>query len=76
MCMRTERYHPWDRMDRRAKVHTKKREVVRREADVETVSTNSETDIPDREGFYYPSKVFTDPELAKTILLPIQMIMI
>ena len=33
------------------------------------MSTNSETDIQDGEGFSYPPKVFTDPELAKTISL-------
>ena len=68
-CTRTERYCPWDRVDKRAKIHMKKRKVVRREGDVETVSTNSETDIQDGEGFSYPPKVFTDPELANTISL-------
>ena len=47
----------------------KKRKVVRREADAETVSTNSETDIQDGEGFSYPPKLFTDPKLATIILL-------
>ena len=51
-CTRTERYHPWERADRRAKVHTKKRRTSRKEVEVETIdSTNSETDIQDGENF-------------------------
>ena len=65
MCTRTERYHPWDRVDRRTKIHTKKRRAIRREADTETITTSSETDIQEREGFSYPPKVFTNPEFAK-----------
>ena len=30
-CMRTERYHPWDRVDKRSKIHTKRRRTTRRE---------------------------------------------
>ena len=39
------------------------------EAATETITTSSETDIQDGEGFSYPSKIFTNPEFAKTILL-------
>ena len=69
MCTRRERYHPLDRADRRTKIHTKKRRKIRREADTETITTSSETDIQDGEGFSYPAKIFTNPEFAKTILL-------
>ena len=68
-CTRTERYHPWDRADRWTKIHTKRRRTIRREADTETITTSSETDIQDGEGFSYPPKVFTNPEFAKTIPL-------
>ena len=54
-CARTERYHPWDRGERRAKVHIEKRRTSRKEVGVETVdSTNSETDIQDGEVFLLP----------------------
>ena len=68
-CMRTERYCPWDRVDRRTKIHTKKRRAIRREADTETKTTSSETDIQDGEGFPYLPKVITNPEFAKIIPL-------
>ena len=38
---RTERYHPWERTDKRSKIHTKRRA---REVESEVTST-SETDI-------------------------------
>ena len=38
-CIRTERYHPWDRADRKAKIHTKKRRSSRKEVEVETVDS-------------------------------------
>ena len=69
-CTRTERYHPQDREDRRAKNHTKKRRTNRKEVNVDTVdSTNLETDIQDGEGFAYTPKIFTNPDYAKTIPL-------
>ena len=56
---RTERYHPWDRADRRAKIHTMKRRTSRKEETVDTVgSTNSETDIQDGEGIAYAPKFY------------------
>ena len=36
-CSRTERYCPWDRANRRAKIHTKKRRTSRKQVEVETV---------------------------------------
>ena len=41
---RTEKYHPWDRADRRSKIHTKRRRVTTKEV-VSQSNTNSETDI-------------------------------
>ena len=49
MCTRTERYCPWDRVDRRTKIHTKRRRTTRREADTKTMTTSSETDIQNGE---------------------------
>ena len=57
-------------MDRRVKIHTKKRRTNRKEVYVDTVdSTNSETDIQDGEGFAYAQKIFTNPNYATTIPL-------
>ena len=39
------------------------------EADAETITTSSETDIQDGQGFSYPPKIFTNPEFAKNIPL-------
>ena len=68
--IRTEKYCSWDRADRRANVHTRRR---RRTPQREVMSsshytnTNSETDIPTGKGLGYPPQVFTDPEFAATI---------
>ena len=68
---RTERYHPWDRADRRAKIHVKKRKTNRQgKVSVDTVdTTNSETNIQDGEGFAYAPTIFTNPNYAATIPL-------
>ena len=53
---RTERYHPWDRADSRAQIHSKKRRTPRREVvniDNLVDSTSSETDIPHGDGFAF-----------------------
>ena len=68
-CTRTENYHPWDRADRRAQIHTKKRRMDRGEMvniDTAIESSNSETDIQDGEGFVYTPKIFTNPNYALT----------
>ena len=45
-CTRTDRYHPWDRVVRRPKIHTKNRRTNRKEDIMDTTeSTNSETDM-------------------------------
>ena len=67
-CTRTERYHPWDRADKRSKIHTRRR-TTRREVDSEMVRSNSETDIQNGKGFSYPPEVYTNPDLANTITL-------
>ena len=67
---RMVRYHPWDRADRRAQIHTQKRRTPRRETiniDTPIDSTNSETDIQDGEGFACAPKVFTNPEYVVTL---------
>ena len=66
-CTRTERYHPWDRADKRSKVHTRRR-MARREVESE-ITSNSETDIQTGKGFTYPPEIYTNPEFAKTITL-------
>ena len=68
-CTRTERYCPWNRADRRTKIHTKRRRTTRREADTETVTTSLETDIQNGKGFSYPPEILTNLEFAKTIPL-------
>ena len=67
---RTERYHPWYRANRRAKVHTMKRTHRRETVSKDTVvdnSTSSGTDIPNGEGFGYAPKIYTDPKFAATL---------
>ena len=71
--MRTEKYHAWDRANRRAQVHSKRRRTPRREITTRDTTvdnnTSSETDIPHGEGFGYAPRVFTDPEYANTLPL-------
>ena len=69
ICTRTERYHPWDRADKRSKIHTRRRRTTRKEVDSEMVKSNSETDIQNGKGFSYPPEVYTNLDLANTILL-------
>ena len=66
-CMRTERYHPWDKADKRSKIHTRRR-TTRREVESE-ITSNSETDIQTGKGFTYPPEIYTNLEVAKTIAL-------
>ena len=51
---RTEGYHPWKRVDKKSKIHTKRRT---REVESE-VTSNSETDIQTGKGFTYPPRNF------------------
>ena len=66
-CTRTERYCPWDRADKRSKIHTRRR-TTRREVESE-ITSDSETDIPTGKGFVYPPEIYTYPEFSKTITL-------
>ena len=63
-----EKYHSWDRADRRSSVHTRRRRTPQREVIVSSHdNTNSETDVPVGQGLGYPLQVFTDPEFAADI---------
>ena len=62
---RTERYHPWERADKRSKIPTGR---STREVESE-VTTSSETDIQMGKGFAYHPEIFTNPEFAKTVPL-------
>ena len=67
---RTERYHPWDRADRRVQVHTRRRRVSGKEVinvNTSVEGTNSETDILHGNGFGYAPEVFIDKEFAPTV---------
>ena len=66
-CTRTERYCPWDRVDKRYKIHTRRR-IARREVESE-ITSNSETDIQAGKGFLYPPEIYTNLKFAKTITL-------
>ena len=65
-CTRTERYHQWDRTDKRSKIHTKRRTA--REVESE-ITSNSETDIQMGTSFTYPPEIFINSEFAKTVTL-------
>ena len=64
----TEKYHSWDRVDRKSSVHTRRRRTPQREVIMSSNdNTNSETDVPVGEGLGYTPQVFTDPEFAANI---------
>ena len=51
----TEKYHSWDRADRRSGVHTRRRRTPQREVIMSSNNnTNSETDVPVGKGLGYP----------------------
>ena len=55
---RTEKYHSWDRADRRTNIHTRMRRTPQREVVSNDSNTNSETDILMVEGLRYsPSDI-------------------
>ena len=68
-CRRTEKYHPCDRVDKRSKIHTKRRRATRREINLEMVTSNSESDMQNGKGFSYPPEIFTNLDLANKIPL-------
>ena len=65
----TEKYHAWDRADRRSNVRTRRRRMPHREVRIshEENNTMSETDMPVGQGLRYPPQVFMDPEYAATV---------
>ena len=69
--IRTKRYLPRDRANRRAKVQTIKRRTPRREAVSKDTtvdnSTSSETDILNGEGFGYAPEIYMDPKFVASL---------
>ena len=68
--MHTEKYCSWDRADRRANMHTRRRRTPQREvmsSNNNDTNTNSETDVPTGEGLGYPPQIFTNPQIAANI---------
>ena len=65
----TEKYHAWDRANRRSSVRTRRRTAPHREvrSSHEDNNTMSETGVLVGQGFRYPPQVFTDPEFAATV---------
>ena len=64
--IRTERYHAWEKADRRSNVKTRKKKSLH-QMTKQTEDNASETDVPVGQGFGYPLQVFTDPKYAATI---------
>ena len=68
---RTEKFHPWDRADRKVQINTRKRRMPRHtnnnnnNTQTDSVeSTNSGTCIHVGKGLGYPPLIFTDPDFA------------
>ena len=74
---RTEKFHPWERADRRVKISTRRRRMSRCTQDTNSnddntrgdsvESTDSVTCIPTGKGFSYPPLIVTDHEHAANI---------
>ena len=63
----TEKFHSWDRVDRRSSMHSRRRRTPQREVCSSHDTTTSETDGLVGEGFGYPLQVFTDPEFEAAV---------
>ena len=69
---RTEKFHLWDRADRRVRINTRRRRMPRCEQNPNSndtkcdsvESTNSGTYIQTGKGLGYPPMIFTDPDYA------------
>ena len=61
---RTEKYHAWEKADRRSNVRTRKRKAPHKMTNMQTKDNTSETDVPVGQGFRYPPQVFTDSKYA------------
>ena len=66
---RTEKYHAWEKADRRSNVRTRKKRTPHREMKGIHAkdNTTSETDEPVGQGLRYPPQVFTDPKYAAAV---------
>ena len=71
---RTEKYHPWDRADRRVRVNTRRRKMSQctdsTNGDLKgnsVDSTDSGTFIPKGKGLNNPPHIYTDPKIAATL---------
>ena len=74
---RTEKFHPWERADRRVRITTRRKRMPRCTQDPDSnnydtkgdsvESTDSGTYMPTGKGFGYPPLIFTDPEHAANI---------
>ena len=66
---RTERWHPWDRANRRAQIHIRRRRTPQKDITGKdtTIDNSLEADIPNGEGLGYAPKVYTDPNVAAVI---------
>ena len=75
--IRTEKFHPWDRSDRRVRIHTRRRRMARHTQDPNSINNDTKGDsvestdsgmyIQTGKGFSYPVLIFTDPEHAANI---------
>ena len=64
---RTEKYHAWEKADRRSNVKTRKRKAPCKVTNMQTKDNTSKTDVPVGQGFRYPPQVFTDPRYTATV---------
>ena len=65
---RTEKYHAWEKADRRSNVRTRKRKTPCRDmTNMQTEDNTSETNVPVGQGSRYPPQVFTDPRYAAMV---------
>ena len=72
---KTEKFHPWERADRRVRINTRRKRMSRGTQDpnsnetrcASVESTDSGMCIPTDKGFNYPPLIFTDPEHAVNI---------
>ena len=74
---RTEKFHQWERADRRVKISIRRKRMPRCTQDTNSKdndtrgdsveSTDSGTCLPTGKGHSYPPLIFTDPEHAATI---------
>ena len=66
---RTEKYHAWEKADRRSNVRTRKRRTYNRE--IRGIhaedNTTSETGVPEGQGLRYPPQVLTDPKYIAAV---------